>query len=167
MTTKLSAERLRELLHYDPETGVFVWLVGRSGVKKSRNSVAGGSDGQGYQRIKIDGVYYGAHRLAWLYVTGKFPNGVIDHIDGCRTDNRFANLRSVSRRINRENQRSASSSSKTGLLGVCAPNKSSKRYGAMIGTKGRRIMIGRFDTPELAHEAYVEKKRLLHEGCTL
>jgi hypothetical protein len=164
MKTELTRARLRELLSYDPETGVFEWIVSRSGVKRPE---AGGPDGQGYVRIKIDGRYYGAHRLAWMYVTGGLPGGQIDHLDGCRTNNRFSNLRDVSAALNRQNLRKASTRSKTGLLGVCAPTHCCRDYKAMITVDGHRIVLGRFEFPEEAHAAYVIAKRKLHEGCTL
>ena len=87
--TVLTAERLRELLNYDPLTGVFSWRVngrGRSGV----GTVAGGSN---HKRIAIDKKEYFVHRLAWLYVHGCWPTEDIDHINGDPSDNRIANLR--------------------------------------------------------------------------
>jgi len=167
MTNTLTADRLRELLHYDAATGIFTWRVGRQGVRKVSRGRAGGPDGQGYIRIKVDGRYFGAHRLAWLYETGSWPCGQIDHLDGDRTNNRFQNLRSVPIRVNRENLRVATVRSKSGLLGVCAPTRQCKDYIAQIGVDGRKVRLGRFPTAEQAHAAYLAAKRTLHEGCTL
>lgn len=167
MKTSLQASRLRELLHYDPETGVFTWRCGRQGVRAVKKLTAGGPDGQGYIRIKVDGTYYGAHRLAFLYVLGALPAGHVDHIDGVRTNNRFANLRDVRPQVNSQNQRRATKRSRTGLLGVSAPTYCRKTFRAEIKVSGLRIVIGEFGTADAAHEAYVAKKRALHEGCTL
>src|SRR5690606_5927947 len=95
----LTAARLRELLHYDPETGIFIWLPKpQSAFSKSRHhkaaytryagKVAGSLKKRGYCYIKIDGVMYGAHRLAWLYVHGCWPLNQIDHMNRQRADNR-------------------------------------------------------------------------------
>src|SRR6202035_4009666 len=98
----LTAERLREFIHYDPLTGVFTWLVlpvcrGPRFVGRGPNQVRVGgiagcvSKSNGYRRIKIGGHPYCAHRLAWLYMTGTWPKDEIDHINRVRSDNRFCN----------------------------------------------------------------------------
>lgn len=107
-----------------------------------------------------------AHRLAWLYVHGRWPDGLIDHKNGDRADNRFDNLRDVAHRVNMQNLRKAFVSSKTGLLGA-SPLKDG-RFGAFIKRDGKSKNLGTFDTPELAHAAYVAAKRVIHhEGNTL
>lgn len=86
----LTVERLRELLDYDPETGVFRWKEPR---RKCRvGEVAGSLRKDGYVKIQVDGRFYQAHRLAWLCVYGVWPSA-IDHIDGNRANNAIANLR--------------------------------------------------------------------------
>ena len=88
----LTAARLRELLQYDPETGVFTRLVKTSnGIKVG--DVAGTADARGYILIRVDGWLHLAHRLAWLHMTCEWPKGMIDHINGVRDDNRWSNLR--------------------------------------------------------------------------
>ena len=103
MKPRVSAERLRQLLDYAPETGRFYW-------RKQRGSAAAGSEAgtwhsHGYRVINIDGVAYYAHRLAWLYVHGEHPAGEIDHINAIPADDRIANLRQCSRSENARNTR--------------------------------------------------------------
>lgn len=97
---QLTVTRLRELLHYDSETGDFRWLKGTRGHHANRIVRAGKSR---YIKIKIDQKIYLAHRLAWLWMTGMFPVREIDHINRNRYDNRWTNLRDVTRSQNRLN----------------------------------------------------------------
>lgn len=159
----ITAERLRECLSYDPQTGVFVWL---SGCASSRHvgKVAGSFDGKGYRLIKIEQVVAKAHRLAWLYMTGEHPRGEIDHINGDRADNRWANLRDVSVEINRQNRRHGTGV--TGLLGV-SPADAPGTFRASIKVNRKQYRLGVFSTAEAAHEAYLEAKDRLHPGSTM
>lgn len=159
----LTAERLRELVSYDPMTGVMHRKRSISNKTKIGDEIAGVQQ-DGYLLGSVDGRQYLVHRLAWLYANGAWPNGDIDHINGQRTDNRIENLRDVPRRINQENIRFARSHSKTGLLGVSPKDG---RYRARINVHGRAVYIGKFDTAEKAHHAYLEAKRKLHDGCTI
>ena len=160
----LTHARLLELLHYDPLTGHFTWRV-----KRSQNVLAGDRGGhlhvKGYVRIGVAGGSYWAHRLAWLYMTGEWPVGQVDHIDGNRTNNAFANLRDVPQTINMQNQRVGRADSTHPLLGVGKPRWGGFR--ARIKVNGREQWLGTFSTPEAAHEAYVAAKRQFHPGCTL
>ena len=88
----LTAQRLREALHYDPETGVFTWATAVSS-KTVPGARAGNQHIAGYFRIRLDGYSYKAHRLAWLYMTGAWPAECIDHINRNNSDNRFSILR--------------------------------------------------------------------------
>jgi hypothetical protein len=165
-TTDLTASRLRELLRYDPHTGVFVWLVGRrgfAGAAKAGRS-AGTAHASGYVRIGIDGREYLAHRLAWFYVFGFWPREQIDHVNGDRSDNRLDNLREVSNQTNCENRRSSIKPGK--LLGVTF-NKANRNWIAQIKASSGHIHLGCFETQELAHAAYITAKRRLHAGCTI
>lgn len=160
---RITAERLRECLIYDPETGVFRW---RAGCASGRHvgEVAGGLDVKGYRIIKIDQVSAKAHRLAWLYVTGDHPRGEIDHINGDRSDNRWANLRDVSADINRQNRRHGTGV--TGLLGVSPADKPGT-FRASIKVNRKQYRLGVFSTAKAAHAAYLEAKDRLHPGSTL
>lgn len=160
----LTAQRLRELLHYDPETGVFTWRISR-GPKAPTGAIAGGiHKARGYWRIRLDDDLYYGHQLAWLHVHGEWPAHSIDHLDGNRTNNRIVNLRDVSNRINSQNRRRATPNTRSGFLGV-APNGSG--WMALIKCNGKTNYLGTFRKAEDAHAAYVEAKRALHAGNTL
>ena len=159
----LTQERLRELLHYEPLTGVFTRLVSTANWAKV-GDVAGGKGGKDYLQIGIDNRDYKAHRLAWFYMTGAWPIDQIDHIDGNPVNNRIENLREATNSVNKQNMRKARSDNKSGLLGV---GKNGKKWRAVIGVDGKNKHIGYFDTPELAHAAYLDAKRVLHVGCTI
>jgi len=136
----VSAERLRELLHYDPETGIFRWRNWRTGPAKE----TAGRPSQRYLQIQVDGRRYQAHRLAILYVTGVWPPDVVDHIDGDGFNNRIANLRSATKSQNLHNRRNPG--------GVIYIAKRAKWW-ARIGVGERRRHLGYFDTEVEAHEA--------------
>jgi hypothetical protein len=162
----LTAARLRELLSYDPETGAFVRLKTLCG-----RAIAGQRAGRighmhGYAVIFIDGYLYAAHRLAWLYMTGRWPEGVIDHRDGKKANNAYANLRDVTFSVNLQNQRKARVDNALGLLGVTRHSKNNK-FQARITLDKKTHSLGYFKTAEEAHAAYVEAKRRLHAGCTI
>jgi hypothetical protein len=116
------------------------------------------------------GKRYYAHRLAWLYEYGEFPEKIIDHIDGNRTNNSIHNLRDVSQALNSQNQKEARIDNGTGYLGVTFDKRPrTAKYRARIGITGcaKRICLGYFETPELAHLAYLDAKRKLHPGNML
>jgi hypothetical protein len=173
----LTAARLRELLTYDPSTGVFRWLpraaedgsslheINRWNTRYA-HTVAGTLKPDGYMRIKVDGFPYSSHRLAFLYVTGAWPQFEVDHINGDRADNRWENLRDVTANTNQQNVRGARCTSRTGVLGVSRVTKG-QGYLARISLGGKRVHLGCFPTQEAAHDAYLAAKRKLHEGCTL
>ena len=122
---------------------------------------------RGYVDVCLFGKRYGAHRLAWLHALGEWPAGEIDHINGNRADNRLANLRDVSHAVNTQNIRAPHRrNTSSGLLGV-RRGKESLRFEACIRVNRRHVCIGRFDTAEQAHQAYLAAKREFHEGCTL
>ena len=140
--TLLNAEQLRVLFKYDPESGIFSWLCG-----KNTGEIAGSLNCDGYVRISVLGFSYTAHRLAWLYMTGKWPK-TMDHKNRVRTDNRWINLRECTVTQNLGN-RSPQSNNKLGIKGVVFNEKTGK-YKATI----RRDHLGYFDTAEAAQEAY-------------
>lgn len=164
---ELSIERLKEVVSYDPVTGIFVWLV-RPSNRTNVGALAGWFHSHSkYWLLSIDGQKYRAHRLAWYYMTGAWPPDQIDHINGKRDDNRFENLRPVTNAENGCNQRQAKSNNlSSGLLGVSL-GKNGKNWGAHIKAQGKMRHLGYFGTKEEAHDAYVEAKRRFHDTCTL
>lgn len=104
MSDVLQQEALKQALHYDPETGKFTWREPKSSRMKPGDH-AGYQKNGGYWAIRVNGVKYFAHRLAWLYVYGRFPRLHIDHINRDPADNRIANLRDVSRSVNMQNRK--------------------------------------------------------------
>ena len=148
----LSAERLREVMEYDPDTGIFY----RRRFRVRRPS--GNLHYEGYLRIFVDGANYFAQRLAWLYVYGRWPEGDIDHIDGDRLNNRISNLRETEHWLNMHN-RTAPRPKKDPTIprGV---QQRGNRWRAMIGVNNRRIVLGSFDSKEEAGRAYAEAAEL-------
>ena len=147
MKRRVTAQRLRELLEYAPETGFFYWRQqrGSAGI----GSEAGTSHSTGYRLIGIDRQYYYAHRLAWLHVHGEHPAGDIDHVNGIPTDDRITNLRQCSRRENARNTRRRNAS---GFKGVS--RSSPRRWRARIRLASERIYLGSYETAEEAARAY-------------
>ena len=151
----LTCSRLQELLSYDPETGEFRWKVTTSSSAKV-GALAGYLNGKGYWEVGIDRRVYFAHHLAWLYTTGKWPDGEIDHINGVRADNRICNLRVVNRSQNMQN--STCSWGRSIHRGVCW-HKGRKKWRAEIRINGGYKHLGYFHTEELAAAAYQEAQR--------
>jgi hypothetical protein len=159
----LTPERLREVLSYDDETGVFTRKLA---VKGNATSDAVGTIGhKGYVVIGIDRRKYYGHRLAWFYIHGEWPEECIDHKNGVKSDNRLANLRSATPRINNQNHRRPSRRNTSGYLGVY--RRKDGKWVAQIKVDGKAIWIGSFDYPEKAAAAYIERKREVHIGGTL
>lgn len=146
----LTAEELRSLLFYDAETGEFAWKQARRGVMVGAK--AGTACAHGYVEVMINQNRHYAHRLAWLYVTGHWPQEEIDHINRVKSDNRLVNLRSVTRIQNSEN-RPKNSNNTSGFKGVYL-HKPSGRWRAEIQRNHKRRAIGYFETPEDASAAY-------------
>lgn len=162
----VNADCVRKLLNYDPSSGDFTRRVSLS-PKTPAGSLAGSIDDMGYVRIGVNGKRYRAHQLAWLYMTGEWPDEDVDHINGFRSDNRWENLRSVSRKVNLQNRRANNPANKTsGLLGA-SWSRQANRWTSCIRINGKTRYLGLYDTAEEAHAAYVDAKRKFHEGCVL
>jgi hypothetical protein len=159
----LTQDILKQMLHYDSNTGVFTWICD-SGKNKIAGKIAGTKTYQGYVQIKIKGSIYRAHRLAWLYTTGQNPADQIDHIDGNKANNAISNLRDVNGVTNKQNMRSPRKDNKAGALGVA---KKRNKYRAQIKVDEKIIHLGVFSTIAEASSAYINAKRRLHEGSTI
>lgn len=153
----LTQERLKELLTYSPETGVFHWLESRGSIRAG--AVAGCNCADGYTRIRLDGVMYLAQRLAWFYVKGEWPTQLVDHENMDKSDNRWGNLRECSKS---ENARNAKTHSDAGNRFKGVSRSSSGRWAARICIDRQNIHLGNHDSPALAAAAYDNAARKLH-----
>lgn len=159
----LTQNRLKQVLDYDPHTGVFTRKLKQPGATKG--SVSGSLTREGYLVTSVDSKVYKCHRLAWLYMTGSWPKSQIDHMNGQRSDNRFKNLRDVGQTQNIENQRKAQIRNKsTGVLGTF---RNGNGFAARISHGNSKTYLGTFKTLDEAQAAYLAAKRLLHSGCTI
>lgn len=146
---------LKSLVLYDKDTGLFTDIETKETL---------GTNYIGYLSISYKSKNCLCHRLAWLCYYGKMPNGIIDHINGNKKDNRIKNLRIVTYSKNIQNLKKAYSNNSTKLLGVSLKKG---KYQARIMLHGKSIHIGTFDCPIKAHNAYLQKKREIHTGCTI
>jgi len=137
----MNQAELKKIIHYDPLSGIFTWKSIRSRRIKAGDRAANPKGG-GYCFIQFEGESYLAHRLAWLYVHGKFPDQ-IDHINHNPADNRIVNLRASSYRVNAKN-RTLSISSSTGIYGVRF-RQDKNRWVSTIGIDGTQWHLGQFD----------------------
>ncbi len=154
-----TAERLRAIIHYDPESGQFTWRVTRQGAKAKSGQIAGMILKEwGYRRIKVDGMSCLAHHLAWLYVTGEWPTSHVDHLNCVPADNRFANLRLADHSQSASNRRMFSTS-KSSFKGIY---RNGRGWSASVRMYGKSHYLGIFSTPEEAHAAYAAAARELH-----
>lgn len=155
----LTQERLQEVYEYNPDTGLFTHKRhGRRG-RAPKNAVAGYIMKTGYVGMCIDRRKYLAHRLAWLYVYGAFPDGEIDHVNLNRADNRLVNIR-VCNRAQNEHNTLAHKDNMCGVKGVTY-RKARNKYVAQICIEGKNTYIGIYDTLDDAANAYAESARKL------
>lgn len=162
LTAASLCDRVRELLDYNPETGVLIWRVdrlcgkGKGHIIRAAGSEAGGvgatSETNSYRIIRIDGRQYLAHRLAWLIMTGNWPAKGIDHVDGDGLNNRWINLREANQSQNSGNQR-LSRNNTSGAKGVRWSADRGK-WRAQIKVNGKARYLGAFNTLEAASAAY-------------
>ena len=147
----LTAARAHELLTYDPATGIFRWRV-RRGAGVKAGDIAGTVDSAGRRNITVDNRRYRAHRLAFLYMTGEWPSGLVDHEDHDPDNNRWGNLREADQSQNQANA-GLRVDNTTGAKGVTAIGG---KFMARIRHHGQRIHLGTFDTIREASAAYAE-----------
>ena len=145
-------------LHYNSETGVLIWSIGRA---DRIGNIAGYVDSSGYRKVMVKGFNFRAHVLCWFIHHGKLPNGEIDHINGKKDDNRMDNLREATRSQNCMNMKLRSDNA-SGFKGVYW-REHAKRFTANIWKDSKRKSLGYFDTAEQAHDAYVKASKEVHQ----
>jgi hypothetical protein len=150
----LTQERLKQLLVYDPETGVFTHKVTRQGVRAGTR--AGTIGIKKYVGLRIDGGRYTAHRLAFLWMIGSFPEFEVDHINRIRYDNRWSNLRAATRQQNCRNSPLRPRDLPRGVY------KSGPKYQARISINNKCVHLGNFQTVKEAEEAYIAQAYILY-----
>lgn len=139
----LTQKRLKEVLDYHADTGLFFWKIKINNVPNGKP--AGASQNKGYIQITIDSHNYLAHRVAWFYVYGKWPNRQIDHINRNKKDNRISNLRDVNNSVNQINI-GLRSHNTSGVTGVVKSSKSHKPWAAQLNRNNKKIFLGYFNT---------------------
>jgi hypothetical protein len=152
---ELTQEQLKEILHYDPETGIFRWRKSVASCVKPWD-VAGTKGDKGYIKIHINKKLYRAHRLAWIYMIGEWPKYEIDHEDRVRSNNSWSNLRDATHKQNMENT-SIAKNNTSGFRGV-SWDKRKQKWNAYTKHNKKRIHIGYFDAVEDAGAAAAAKR---------
>ena len=157
----ITRDRLKELVSYDPDLGVFTWNKDY-GVKAKKGYRAGYLDkSTGYYKIGLDERRYYAHRLAWLYISGDWPRKEIDHINGHRDDNRIINLREASSAQNKYNSKRPSTNT-SGIKGV-SKNKRLGKWQSYIWYGNKKLHLGYFDSINDAEAVVVSKRKMMHK----
>lgn len=146
-------EELREMVRYIPESGEFFH-------RKTGEKIQCGGHNFGYATVRLFGVQFLAHRLAWLLMKGEWPKEQVDHINRVRKDNRWSNLRAAS--IAQNNANSIKSRPRSLPVGVRLNRNKTNPYMAVVSVGNRSQYIGSFATPERAHLAYIETKQRVH-----
>jgi hypothetical protein len=149
-------EDAKKVLDYNPETGVFVWKVKMG--RQSAGALAGTVGHTPYIYIRVNRIPKLAHRVAFAWVHGRWPNGQIDHINGDKRDNRICNLREATSQQNMANSKRRSDNT-SGFKGVRKARLPGKWW-AYIYMNGKDTYLGTYDTPELAHQAYVKAAKI-------
>lgn len=150
--SNLTQDKLKEILAYNHDSGLFRWKV-RAATNIKIGDVAGCDDSDGYRHIGIKGTLYLAQRLVWLYVYGKWPRGVIDHIDHDPSNNRIANLRDVTESENHQNRQ--------GVRGY-SWHRGAGKWSAKIKVNRKTRYIGIYETEPEARAAYLAAKKIFH-----
>jgi len=148
MGIPITYDRLKEILEYSPTSGLFF--------SKKINNHVGALDEKGYIRVLADGKLYRAHRLAWLYMTGQWPQDQVDHINGNKADNRWENLRDVDQTLNMLNKHKPHHNNRSGVLGVSELNG---KYYPRLRIDGKLVYLGSYASKVEAKERYESFKQ--------
>lgn len=149
-------DSIEKFISYNNETGIFS-IIKKTGPRSSLGPLQVSTDSRGYQQVQYMGKAFLAHRLAWYFTHGKWPENEIDHINGVKTDNRIANLREATRSQNIKN-RGPHKNIISGLKGVYF-NKARNKYQAAIWIDGKRKALGVFEDKYEAFEVYKKAAR--------
>lgn len=160
----MSNELIREFIGCDPESGRLTWLKDVGKGRHKRGDEVRRMHSDGYLCFGLGGKTYLAHRVVWLLTNGSWPTADVDHINGDRCDNRISNLRDVSRSVNLQNRKKPNRDNSSRFLGV---SKNGNGFLARIKSAGKKLNLGTYETPQMAHAVYLDAKRRLHEGNTL
>ena len=155
----ITQNELKQILHYDQDTGIFTWIK-RTSIRIMVGKVAGSLTNTGYFCIRINGRIYLSHRLAWLYMHGSLPKKLIDHINLDRKDNRISNLREATQSENMRNS-GLKKSNTHGVKGVSL-DKRDMVWFARARVNSKVIYLGRFKTKEEAAKVYDDFIKLHH-----
>lgn len=156
-----TAEQIRTLFDYIPETGILLRKTGRKA-----GQPIGWAHPSGYLRIKIDGFGYPVHRIAWIIMTGEWPSNVIDHINQIKNDNRWVNLRDIPHEKNLQN-RSMLTKSKSGIKGIYW-NEKVRKWQVHLAVDKKRVYLGLHVTLQEAIDARLagERKYFTHSSAS-
>lgn len=154
----LTQERLKQLVTYDPTTGLLTCAINRKGSRNKVGDVLGSATRNGHLEVQLDGQKHYIHRLAFLYMMGAMPRGVVDHINRNGSDNRWDNLRDVTQNENTHNQTRLAENNSTGFVGV---HRWGEKYRAKINIGKKQMHLGTYDDPAVAAAAYTQAKAAL------
>jgi hypothetical protein len=157
----ITHERLLTILRYDPESGHFFWTDVALGRGLSGKRAGFLRKKTGYRGVRPEGTIYAEHRLAWFYMTGKWPTSGIDHINRNPSDNRWANLREATQAQNNANMGAKNATGLKGVTHITHRNLKNP-YRASIKVNGKTHHIGMFSTAKAAHEAYMDRLLIIH-----
>ena len=153
----ITQKKLKEALHYNPDTGVFTWVKAPKNKSQLLGCEAGSVNDKGYRIITVHKDRYRAHHLAWLYTYGYLPKYQVDHKDHNTSNNAISNLRLATQAINMRN-RSKDTRNKSGHTGVVW-DKTKGKWLSQIGYRGKHHMLGRFDNIEDAIKVRLEAEK--------